>query len=339
MDCTRSVAVRQPRVFTCVTVIAAAFLISATAVSARADSYPQRPITMIVPFAPGGAADINGRIIGDALSKRLGQPIIVENVGGAGGAIGTARVKNANADGYTVGLGHTGTLAAAVGTTANLAYDPRKDFSYLGLVSRTPNVVFVGKDSPAKDLKEFIALARQKGSALQIGHSGIGSASYITCVQFFQLIGTKPTLVPYRGFGLTVNDIMAGNIDGSCDLVVSVSSFVAAGTIRALAVAADERAPAIPDVPTAAEAGLPDFKVDTWTGLFVPKQTPQPIVETLQNALSAVLEEPEVQARLAKIGAAVPKPEHRGGDYMQKLVVSEVDRWVSILQKAGVTPQ
>lgn len=317
----------------------AAFVGLGLAGGAAAQDYPTRPITMIVPFAPGGAADITGRIMADAMSRRLGQAIVVENIGGAGGAIGSARGRNARPDGYTIGLGHMGTHAAAVATTPNLGYDPRTDFAYLGLVSTTPNIIFVNKDLPVKTLQEFIAYARQKGPALKIGHSGVGAASHITCVLFFQLIGAHPTLVPYRGFGQTINDIMSGAIDGSCDLVASVSSFVKAGSVRALVVASAARAPAVPDVPTAAEAGVPDFLVDTWTGLYAPKQTPAPILARLRAAVADSLDDPAVQQRFTSIGAAVPPPDQRGGDYMQHLVVREVDRWVDILKKAGVTPQ
>src|SRR5262245_6396892 len=190
-------------------------------VSAPAQAFPDRPITMIVPFAAGGAADATGRIIADSMGKALGKAIIVENVGGGGGAIGTARVKNAEPGGHTIGLGHTGTLAAAVTVTPKLAHNPRTDFDYLGLVASTPNIIFVRTDFPAKNLQEFIAVAREKKDGLTMGHSGNGAASHITCLLFFGLIQTNPTYVPYRGFGQTINDIVSSKIDGSCDLVAS----------------------------------------------------------------------------------------------------------------------
>src|SRR5262245_57702181 len=316
--------------------LVAALVEFAVAWPAGAQTFPDRAITMIVPFAAGGAADTNGRIIADAMSKQLGQSVVVENVGGAGGATGSARGMRANPDGYTIGLGHMGTHAAAVGINANLPYDPRKDFEYLGLVSTTPNIVFVRKDFPAANLKEFIAAAKASGDKLKFGHSGIGAASHITCILFFELIGTQPTYVSYRGFGQTINDILAGTIDGSCDLVASVSPQVAAGTVKAYVVAADDRSPAVPDVPTAAEAGLPEFKADTWTGLYAPKGTPAAILAKLREAVAKSLETDLVQKRLGDIGAAVPKPDQRGGDYMQSLVAREVERWSAILKKAGV---
>lgn len=315
------------------------FAVLLTTSSAQAQSYPQRSITLIVPFAAGGAADTTARIIADAMSRQLGQSIIVENVSGAGGAAGSTRGMRASPDGYTIGLGHMGTHAASVAINPNLAYDPRKDFEYLGLVSTTPNIVFVRKDFPASNLKEFIAYAKAKGDKLTMGHSGIGAASHITCILFFQLIDTQPTYLSYRGFGQTINDILSGAIDGSCDLVASVSPQVTAGTVKAFAVATEDRSSAVPDVPTATEAGLPDFKAETWTGLYAPKGTPAPILATLREAVAKSLSDPNVQKRLGDIGATVPKAEHRGGDYMQKLVTSEVERWTIILRKAGVAVQ
>jgi tripartite-type tricarboxylate transporter receptor subunit TctC len=303
---------------------------------ALAQSYPDRTITVIVPFAPGGAADTTGRIMADAMAKHLGQKLVVENVAGAGGATGSARGKSANPDGYTIGVGHMGTHAASVAINPRLAYDPRKDFEYLGLVSTTPNIVFVRKDFPADTLAEFVAYAKAKGKDLKMGHNGIGSAAHITCVLFFQLIGTEPTYVTYRGYGQTINDILSGSIDGTCDLVASVSGQVQAGTVKAIAVGVDERSPVVPDVPTAKEAGLPDFKAETWTGLYAPTGTPAPVLAKLREAVAKSLADPAVQKRFTDIGASVPKPERQGGDYMLKLVSSEVDRWTDIMKKAGI---
>ena len=303
---------------------------------AAAQTFPERNLTLIVPFAAGGAADTTGRIMADAMSKQLGQSIVVENAAGAGGATGSARGKNAAADGYTIGLGHTGTHAASVGLNPKLSYDPRKDFEYLGIVSTTPNIIFVRNDLPVANLKEFVAYARTKGKDLKMGHSGVGAASHLTCVLLFQLIGVEPTYVAYRGFGQTINDILAGAIDGSCDLVASVSGQVQGGAVKALVVAADERSPAVPDVPTANEAGLPEFKAETWTGLYAPKGTPPAVLARLRETVTKVLAEPEVQQRFKSIGAEVPKADRQGGDYMLKLVIEEVDRWGAIVKKAGV---
>jgi tripartite-type tricarboxylate transporter receptor subunit TctC len=308
-------------------------------IAAQAQAFPDRPITMIVPFAAGGAADATGRIIAEAMGKALGKAVIVENTGGGGGAIGTARTKNAEPNGYVIGLGHTGTLAAAVTVTPKLAYNPRADFEYLGLVAVTPNIIFVRNDFPAKNLKEFIAVAREKKEALNIGHSGNGAASHITCLLFFGLIQAKPSYIPYRGFGLTINDIVSGTIDGSCDLVASVSGQVQSGLVRALVVAAKDRSETLPDVPTSAEAGLPEFQAETWTGLFAPKGTPKPVLDILEKAVATAVADPDTKKRLATIGARAPQEAERGGDSMRKLVNSEIDRWADILNKAGFKPE
>jgi tripartite-type tricarboxylate transporter receptor subunit TctC len=316
--------------------VIAATVSTAFASLANAQPFPERAMTMIVPFAAGGAADTTGRIMADAMSKHLGQTIVVENVAGAGGATGSLRGKTAKPDGYTIGLGHMGTHAASVGSNPKLGYDPRTDFDYLGLVSTTPNIVFVRKDLPANTLAEFAAYAKSKGPDLKMGHSGIGAASHITCVLLFQIIGAEPTYVAYRGFGQTINDILSGALDGSCDLVASVGGQVQGGAVKAFAVATLDRSPVIPDVPTAREAGMPEFAAETWTGLYVPKGLPADVLAKLRDAVARSLADPAVQERFLKIGATVPKPDRQGGAVMQKLVEVEVDRWVAILKKAGL---
>jgi putative tricarboxylic transport membrane protein len=266
----------------------------------------------------------------------LGHSVVVENVAGASGAIGHGRVKNAAPDGYTIGLGSMGTLAASVAINPKLKFDSREDFEYLGLVNTTSNIVFARKDLPASTLSEFVDYARAKGGDLKIGHSGAGTISHITCVLLFQLIGAQPSYVTYRGYGQTINDILSGSIDGSCDLVTSVSGQVSAGAVKAFAIAADERSPAVPGVPAATEVGLPDFRAETWMGLFVPKGTPAAVRAKLKDALDKSLNEAAVQKRFTDIGARVPSADRRGTEYMSKLVGSEVDRWGAILKKAGV---
>lgn len=312
-------------------ILVAVTLVLSSAGAAFAQDYPARPITLIVPFAAGGAADAIARIMADGMSRHAGQPVIVENIGGAGGATGSARVKNARPDGYTIGLGSTGTHAAAVQVNPNLPFDPKTDFDYLGLVSTTPNALFVRKDFPASTLQEYVAYAKAKGKDLKLGHSGIGSAPHITIMLLSQLIGVEPTMVSYRGFGQTINDILSGTIDGSCDLVAAISGHVQGGSVKALVIAADERSPAFPSVPTASEAGLPEFKAETWTGLYAPKGTPPAALAKLSEAIAKTLADPASVKQLAAIGAGVPKSDRQGGAYMQQLVVSEVDRWRKIL--------
>jgi tripartite-type tricarboxylate transporter receptor subunit TctC len=317
-------------------IISAALL---AAFAANAQTFPDKTLTIVVPFAAGGAADTTGRIYADSLSKILGKAVIVENVAGAGGAIGHARVKSATADGYTIGLGHSGTLAAAVTVNPKLPHNPKTDFDYIGIGASTPNIVFFKKDFPANTLQEFIKIAKERQDKLTMGHSGNGAASHITCLQFFSLIGVKPTYIAYRGFGQTINDILGGQIDGSCDLVASVSGQVQAGSVKAYAVAAKERSETVPTVPTAIEGGLPEFVSETWTGFFVPKGTQKAVTDVLQAALLKANDDPEVKKRLSLIGARLPRADERGSAAMFKIVSQDIDTWAEILKKAGFVPE
>jgi tripartite-type tricarboxylate transporter receptor subunit TctC len=308
---------------------------SLAAVSAFAQNWPERSITLIVPFAAGGASDVSSRIMAESMSKHLGQSIIIENVAGAGGAIGSLRGKNAKPDGYTIGFGHMGTHAAAVATNPRLPYDPTTDFDYLGIHLVTPNLMLVRNDFPAKTLQEFVAYAKDKGKDLKMGHNGAGSLSHLTCLLFFQLAGVEPTFVTYRGFGQTINDILSGSIDGTCDLIASAREHVLGGSVRGFGVAATERSPLLPDVPTAKEGGMPGFVAESWLGLYAPKGVPPEILAKLREAVAAALESPLVQKRFPEIGGSVPRKEDRGGDRMLEIIKSDVVRWSDIVKKAG----
>ena len=302
---------------------------------ASAQSYPERNITLIVPFAAGGASDVSSRIMAESMSKILGQTVIVENVAGAGGATGSVRGKNARPDGYTIGFGHMGTHSASVATNPKLPYDPRTDYDYLGIHLVTPNIMIVRKDLPVNTLQEFIAYAKQKGKDLKMGHNGAGSLAHLTCVVFFQLIGVEPTYVVFRGFGQTINDILSGAIDGTCELVASVTGHVKGGSVKGFGVAADERSPVLPEVPTSTEGGLPAFKVESWLGLYVPKGLPPEILAKLRDAQLKALEDPTVQEKFLGLGGSVPRQERRGGDHMLATIKSDVARWQEVVKKAG----
>ena len=306
--------------------------------AAAAQTYPDRTLTMIVPFAAGGAADVTGRILADGMAKHLGQTIIIENVAGAGGSTGSLRGKNAKPDGYTFGLGHLGTHAAAMATNPKLPYDPRTDFDYLGIVNATPNLMVLRKEFPANSLQELIAEAKKLGKDLKIAHNGIGSLSHLTCLQFFQLINVEPTYVVYRGWGAVANDLLAGKVDGTCDLVASVSGHVTGGSVKAFGVTSAERSPALPNVPTARESGLPDFTVQSWLGLYAPKGMPEPILARLREAVEKAISDPEVQGKLTGLGGGVPTGDLRGHVNMLKQIIAEVTRWTEIINKAGGPP-
>jgi tripartite-type tricarboxylate transporter receptor subunit TctC len=303
--------------------------------SAFAQKWPERSITLIVPFAAGGASDVSSRIMAEAMSKHLGQSIIIENVAGAGGATGSLRGKNAKPDGYTIGFGHMGTHAAAVATNPKLPYDPRTDFDYLGIHLTTPHLMIVRKDFPADTLQEFLAYAKAKGKDLKMAHNGLGSLAHLTCVFFFQLAGVEPTYVVYRGFGQTINDILSGSVDGSCDLIASAREHVVGGSIKAFGVAVPERSPLLPDVPTSKEGGMPDFVIESWLGLYAPKGVPPEILAKLREAVAVALEHPLVQTRFPEIGGSIPRKEDRGGDRMLEIIKSDVVRWSDVVKKAG----
>jgi tripartite-type tricarboxylate transporter receptor subunit TctC len=313
---------------------AALILVAAATNSAAAEDYPARPVTIIVPFAAGGPADITARIVADIFSRHLGQRFIVENVGGAGGTIGTLRAARAAPDGYTILSGHMGTNALAAAFYPNLGYDPQKDFEPIGLTAEYPELLVVRKDFPARDLHEFVTYAKANTGKLNVGHAGVGSVSYIGCLLLDAAIGIKPTMVPFTGTAPVLNAMLAGEIDYECDPVLGTMAQVRAGAVRALAIAAKKRSPMLPDVPTSAEQGFPEFDIAPFYAAFVPKGTPQPIVDKLAEALNKGLGEQAVQKRLAELGSDIIEPERRGPKPLADLISSETARLMPILRAA-----
>src|SRR6195256_1623938 len=284
--------------------LAAATLVAIAGInSARAENYPARPVTVIVPFAAGAPADITGRIVADIFSRHLGQKFVVENVGGAGGTTGALRAARAAADGYTILSGHLGTNALVPAFYPNLGYDPLTDFEPVGLTAEYPELLVVRKDFPANNLREFVAYAKSNPEKLNVGHAGLGSASYIGCLLLHAAIGIKPTMIPFTSTAPVLNAMLGGQVDYECDPVLGTLSQVQAGNVKALAVAARKRSPLLPDVPTSHEQGLPEFDIAPFYGVFVPSGTPQAVLEKLAGALSKGLNEEAVQKRLADLGA------------------------------------
>lgn len=314
--------------------------VALTAGVASAQTYPARPITVIVPFAAGGPTDVIARIVSEHMGKVLGQQLIVENVAGAGGTTGITKAFQASPDGYTIMMGHMGTHGAAPALYANLKYKPASDFEPIGMAAGTPILVVARKDFPAKDLKEFLAYIKANGDKLNEGQAGVGSVSFTTCVMFNVLAGAKPTRVPYTGTGPVINDMLAGKIDYACDQIVSVASQIQGGSIKAYAIATDKRSPALPDVPTSTEAGLPEFKVSAWNALFAPKGTPKDVVAKLNDALNKALSDAATKKRLEDLGGVVPQEgAERTGQWLGDFVASEVKKWGEIIKAGGVAPQ
>jgi tripartite-type tricarboxylate transporter receptor subunit TctC len=298
--------------------------------------YPVRPITVVVPFAAGGPTDVLARILGQHMSQTLGQQIVVETVTGGGGSIGAARVAKAAPDGYTMVLGNLGTHAAAVGLYKNLSYDPRVDFEPVMLVASTPMVLMVRKNLQIDTLKNLIAYAAANPGKVTFGSAGTGSASHLTYLLFTHLTKTEIQHVPYRGSSQATNDLLSGQIDMTFEQVVSAAPHILSGGVKAIAVAAPKRAAALPEVPSSTEAGLPELQTIAWTALFLPKGTPKPIVERINAALDKAMHDETVAKRLADLGADLPAPDGRTPQALGNLVRSEVDKWVPLIQAAGV---
>ncbi len=302
---------------------------------AQADDYPSRPIMMIVPFPAGGPSDTVARITAEGMSRHLNQSIIIENVGGAGGTLGASRAAGADPDGYTIMAVSMGAHVAAPVFYPNLRYDPRKDFEPIGLTANAPAAIAVKKDLPVNNLKEFIAYVKVHGADVKQAHGGIGATSHMACLLFNKLFDLNPTLVAYRGTGPAVNDLIGGHVDYYCEQAVSVAPGVKGGLIKGLVVSGNERLAALPDVPTAKEAGAPGFQLNIWSGVFAPKGTPKEVIAKLSAALDKTLEEPGTAEKFANLGGTVPAKAERGPEHLRKLVLDDMDRWAPILKSAA----
>ena len=299
---------------------------------AFAQAYPSRPVTIIVPFAAGGPTDIIARISGEYFAKALGQQFVVENVAGAGGTTGITRGAQAKPDGYTIMMGHMGTHGAAPALYANLKYDPAKDFTPLGLVAGTPILIVARKDFPAANLKEFIARLKDPAAKVKQAHAGVGSVSFTTCTLLTSQLNTKSIVAAYRGTGPALNDLVGGQVDYMCDQIVNLVEQVNGGSIKAYAIATPERSPALPNVPTTKEAGLPEYQVSAWNALFAPKGLPKEIHQKLSETLVSALDDPATRKRLLDLGSVIPDKAGRSPQALQTLVESEVARWNPILK-------
>jgi tripartite-type tricarboxylate transporter receptor subunit TctC len=298
-------------------------------------AYPERPITMIVPFAAGGPTDVTARIVGEHMSRTLGQQIVIENVAGAGGTTGISRAAAASSDGYTIMMGHMGTHGAAPAVYPNLKYNPTRDFEPIGLAAGTPILIVAKKNFPAKDLKEFVAYVKANGPKLNEAHAGVGSVSHTTCTLLHSILGVQPNRVAYRGTGPALNDLVAGQVDYMCDQIVNLTPQIQGGTIKAYGIATAERNPALPNVPTTKEGGLPEFQVSAWNAIFAPKGTPKDVVARLNDALVKALDDPNTRKRLLELGGDVPDRQGRTPEALAKLVQSEVARWATVFKQMG----
>ena len=305
----------------------------AWSVPATAQDFPNRSITVVVPFPAGGPSDVVARIVTEHMGRTLGQTLVIENVGGAGGTLGSGRVAAAAPDGYTLLAGSMGSHVAAPVLTPNLKYDPAKDFLPIGPTAHSPAVIVARKDFPAKDLREFVADLKEKGNGFKQAHGGIGSSSHMACLLFTTETGAKPTLVAYRGTGPAMNDLIGGHVDFFCEQSVSVTEQIKSGAIKAYAVSADERLASLPEVPTAKEAGI-KYDMSIWAGIFAPKDTPPAVVAKLSGALDKTLDDAGVKSRINALGGSIPVKAERSPTAFEAYVKAEIARWAPVLKAA-----
>jgi tripartite-type tricarboxylate transporter receptor subunit TctC len=312
-------------------VAAATFALSVTA---NAQTYPDRTITMVVPFAAGGPTDTVTRLVAEAMSKDLGQQIVVENVGGAGGTLGAGRVAAAEADGYTLLLHHIG-MATSATLYRKLAYDTLNSFEYVGLVTDVPMTILARKDLEPTDLKGLIEYAKANKDTVTVANAGIGAASHLCGMMFMSAIQTPLVTVPYKGTGPAMTDLLGGQVDIMCDQTTNTTKQIQGGTVKAYAVTSGKRLDVLPDVPTAEEGGLPGFQVGIWHGIYAPKGTPAEVTDRLSKSLQLALKDPNVVARFAELGTVPSSEADATPAALKAKLESEIARWKPVIDAAG----
>ncbi len=311
-------------------------LAAASSGAAFAENYPNRPVVIVVPFAPGGAFDVLARELAPRMGELLGQQVLVENVTGASGMVGSTRVAHATPDGYTVLLASIGTHAYNPSIYKTIAYDAVGDFTPIGLVAEQPMVLVTRKDLPVANLKEFIAYVKANHAKMQFGSAGIGSTTHLSCALVNAAMGEHPVHVPYRGGGPAMAEIVAGRMDYGCFNIGGVAEQIKAGNLKAVATLSRERAAILSELASAHEQGLTDFNVTTWNAFLAPKGTPPEIVAKLNAAMSKTLNTPAVQEMLAKHGVTGVAPERRSPAYLAKFIPEEIARWAGPIKAAGI---
>jgi tripartite-type tricarboxylate transporter receptor subunit TctC len=325
-------SMRRPFLLTVIMLAAFVGLSAPTA----AQTWPTRPLTLVVPFAAGGPSDVAGRMIAQRLSGVLGQQVVVENPSGAGGTVGSSRVAKAAPDGYQFVIGNIGTHAWSQSLYKKPPYNTLTDFVALSLVVESPRALIAPKNFPANSLPEFVAYIKANQATVKFGSAGAGSASHVSCILLNAAMGVSVTHVPYRGLGPAMQDLIAGRVDYMCDSPSTSLPQIETNLVKAIATTGQQRAPSLPRVPTALEQGL-DFDVTSWQGLFLPKGTPEPIVRRLAQAVDETLDTPAVRERFEAIGEGVIAPERRGPEYFAKFVAGEIEKWSGPIKASGVT--
>jgi tripartite-type tricarboxylate transporter receptor subunit TctC len=298
----------------------------------RAQNYPNHPVTLIVPFAAGGSSDVVARIVAEQMGPALGTSIIIENIGGAGGSTALAKAARAEPDGYTIAIGNAGTNAAAYTIYPKLPFTP-DSFVPIAMVAKTFGVIALRKDFPATTVKEFIAYAKSNPGKINLGHAGVGSSNYLICKSFVQAAGVDVALVSYRGAAPALTDAIGGQTDGVCDAAASVSQSIEGKLVKGLVVGSTVRLATLPDLPTSAEAGLPEFEAQGWNGLFAPKGTPPEIIARLNAAARTAVESDAVKKRFAELSTVAPDPGEHTPEVLQQLVTRDVAKYHKLLEE------
>jgi tripartite-type tricarboxylate transporter receptor subunit TctC len=304
--------------------------------TAVAQNFPTHPMVMVIPFAAGGPQDVLGRIIAQSMGENLGQTVIIENVGGAGGMTGSVRVAQATPDGYTMVLGSVGTHAQNQTLFKKPLYDAATDFTPVALVAETPIALITRKDLPPNNFKEFVAYAKANQAKMQYGSAGAGSATHLGCVVLNYVIGVDITHVPYRGTGPAMQDLAGGRIDYLCDIIATAKPQIDAGAVKGLAIMTKERAEVLPNLPTTLEQGT-DVQAYTWSAVFLPKGAPDAIVQKLNGAIVKAMKSPMVRDRMAGLGAVLVADDRATPQYLGQFVKSEIAKWAAPIKASGVT--
>jgi len=302
---------------------------------AAAQDYPNRAVTMVIPFAAGGPTDVLGRVVGTRMSEILGQQVVIENVGGAGGQTGSKRVADAAPDGYTFVLGTVGTHAQGQTLYKRPLFNALADFTPVALLAEVPIVLIVRKDLPVNDFKEFVAYAKANHTKMQYGSAGAGAASHLACVLLNYVLGTNVTHVPYRGTGPATQDLVGGRIDFLCQAITAAKPQIDGGNVKAIALLDAQRSPALPNVPTALEQGTKGLEAYTWNAIFLPKAAPAAVVAKLNAAAVGAIKTPEVRNRLTALGAQVASDDRATAQYLGTFVKSEIEKWAAPIKASG----
>jgi tripartite-type tricarboxylate transporter receptor subunit TctC len=311
-------------------------LLAATAL-AQAQNYPTRPVTMVIPFAAGGPTDVLGRVVGQRMSDILGQQVVVENVGGAGGMTGSRRVADAAPDGYSFVLGTVGTHAQGQTLYKRPLYSSVNDFTPVALIAEVPIILTVRKDLPVRDFKEFVAYAKASQDKMQFGSAGAGSATHLGCVLLNYILGINVNHIPYRGTGPAMQDLAGGRIDYLCEIITTAKPQVDGGTVKALAIFDKERSPALPNLPTAAEQGTEKLEAYTWNAMFLPRNAPADVVKKLNDAAVQAKNTPAVRDRLQGLGARIVSDDRATPQYLAQFLRSEIEKWAAPIKASGVS--